>query len=295
MNHVLSISQFDRETIEKLFERARHFKKIVEKQGSSDKLKGRVSANLFYEPSTRTSSSFAAAMYRLGGNVVSINDVNYSSVSKGETLEDTVRTLEQYTDVIVLRHSEVGAAKRAAAVASVPVINAGDGIGEHPTQALLDLFTIYEEQGRVDGLTITVLGDLKNGRTVHSLAQLLKLYDTKLHAVAPEQLAFPAKYGTATNHETLDEIIADTDILYVTRVQRERFNSLEDYEKVQRSYVIDEAVANRMKNSASIMHPLPRVGEIAFEVDKDPRAAYFRQMQNGMFVRMALLEYAVLQ
>ncbi len=295
MNHVLSIGQFDRDTIEKLFERARHFKKIVEKQGSSDELKGQVSVNLFYEPSTRTSSSFAAAMYRLSGNVISINDVNYSSVSKGETLEDTVRTLEQYTDVIVLRHPEVGAAKRAAAVANVPILNAGDGIGEHPTQALLDLFTIYEEQGHVDGLTITMLGDLKNGRTVHSLAQLLKMYDVELHAVAPKQLVFPSEYASVTNHEALNEIIDTTDILYATRVQRERFDSLEEYEKVQGSYIIDEAVANHMKKSASIMHPLPRVGEIAFEVDKDPRAAYFRQMQNGMFVRMALLEYAVLQ
>ena len=293
MNHVLSISQFDRDTIEKLFERARHFKKIVEKQGSSDELKGRVSANLFYEPSTRTSSSFAAAMYCLGGNVISINDVNYSSVSKGETLEDTVRTFEQYTDVIVLRHPEVGAAKRAAAVANVPILNAGDGVGEHPTQALLDLFTIYEEQGCVDGLTITMLGDLKNGRTVHSLAQLLKLYDTKLHAVAPEQLAFPAKYGTATNHETLDEIIADTDILYVTRVQKELFENPADYDAVQGSYIIDQIVADQMKSSASILHPLPRVGEITPDVDADPRAAYFRQMKNGMFVRMALLEYAL--
>lgn len=293
MRHVLSISQFDRETIEKIFERAQHFKKIVEQKGGCDDMQHKLSANLFYEPSTRTSSSFEAAMKRLGGDVIKIDNVNYSSVSKGETLEDTVRTLEQYCDVIVLRHPKVGAAKRAAAASSVPIINAGDGIGEHPTQALLDLFTIHEEQGKVDGLTITMLGDLKNGRTVHSLAQLLKLYDTKLHAVAPEQLAFPTKYGTATNHETLDEIIADTDILYVTRVQKERFENPADYDAVQGSYIIDQTVADQMKSSASILHPLPRVGEIAFEVDKDPRAAYFRQMQNGMFVRMALLEYAL--
>ncbi len=288
--HILSIDQFTRKDIEKLFKRAEHFKAIVEKDGGTDLLKGHVSANLFYEPSTRTSSSFAAAMYRLGGNVIPINDVQYSSVSKGETLEDTVRTLEQYADVIVLRHPDVGAAKRAAGVASVPIINAGDGVGEHPTQALLDLFTIFEEQGRVDGLSVAMLGDLKNGRTVHSLAKLLALYDVELLAVAPNELAFPPEYGKVKTYESLDKVIDKADVLYVTRVQKERFASLEEYEKVQGSYIIDGDVANKMKKSASIMHPLPRVGEIHFDVDANPRAAYFRQMRNGLYVRMALLE-----
>lgn len=295
MDHLLSIDQFDRAKIDELFASAREMKQVVETKGSSDQLAHRVSANLFYEPSTRTSSSFAAAMYRLGGSVISINDVQYSSAAKGETLEDTVRTLGQYSDVIVLRHPEVGAAKRAAAVSDIPIINAGDGVGEHPTQALLDLFTIYEEHGRIDGLTISLVGDLKNGRTVHSLAKLLGLYKVQLQFVAPESLAFPAKYieglsHTPTTHTDVAEVATDTDVLYVTRVQKERFENLTDYEAVKNSYTIDKSIANIMKPKARIMHPLPRVGEIAYEVDSDPRAAYFRQMRNGLYIRMALLE-----
>ena len=296
MEHILSISQFDRAAIDELFASARHMKELVERDGGSDQLQHRVSANLFYEPSTRTSSSFAAAMYRLGGNVISINDVQYSSVAKGETLEDTIRTLEQYADVIVLRHPEVGAAKHAASVSSVPIINAGDGVWEHPTQALLDLFTICEEHGRIDGLTISLVGDLKNGRTVHSLAKLLSLYDVKLQFVAPPALRFPEEYCkdlSYTEHTDVKEVTADTDILYVTRVQKERFASLDEYEAVKGSYVIDKSIADSMKPTARIMHPLPRVGEIAFEVDADPRAAYFRQMRNGLYVRMALLALVI--
>ncbi len=296
MQHILSISQFERAAIDELFASARDMKQLVETKGGSNQLQHRVSANLFYEPSTRTSSSFAAAMYRLGGSVISINDVQYSSVAKGETLEDTIRTLEQYADVIVLRHPEVGAAQRAAAVSSVPIINAGDGVGEHPTQALLDLFTIYEEHGRIDGLTISLVGDLKNGRTVHSLAKLLSLYDVKLQFVAPETLRFPEEYCkglTYTEHDDIQEVIAYTDILYVTRVQKERFESPEAYEAVKGSYVIDTSIVVGMKPTARIMHPLPRVGEIAPKVDADPRAAYFRQMRNGLYVRMALLTNVV--
>ncbi len=298
MDHLLSINQFDRVAIDKLFAHARDMKQLVEIKGGSDSLARRVSANLFYEPSTRTSSSFAAAMYRLGGQVISINDVQYSSVAKGETLEDTIRTLGQYADVIVLRHPEVGAAKRASAVSDVPIINAGDGVGEHPTQALLDLFTIFEEHGRIDGLTISLVGDLKNGRTVHSLARLLSLYDVTLQFVAPESLAFPTELTqdllhTPTTHTDVAAVAPDTDVLYVTRVQKERFESLDAYEAVKNSYVIDKSIAGTMKPGARIMHPLPRVGEIAHEVDSDPRAAYFRQMRNGLYVRMALLEQLV--
>lgn len=296
MQHVLSIDQFDRAAIDQLFAKAREMKQLVEVSGGGDSLKHRVSANLFYEPSTRTSSSFAAAMYRLGGQVISINDVQYSSVAKGETLEDTIRTLEQYADVIVLRHPEVGAAKRAASVSKVPIINAGDGVGEHPTQALLDLFTIYEEHGRVDGLTISLVGDLKNGRTVHSLAKLLSLYDVQLQFVAPKLLAFPDEYCKGlsfTKHTDVAEVAATTDVLYVTRVQKERFKTPADYEAVKGSYVIDDKLASSMKPSARIMHPLPRVGEITPEVDANPRAAYFRQMRNGLHVRMALLDMLV--
>ena len=293
MKHILSVDQFTKKDLEAIFASARSMKKLVEKSGGDTRLQGKVSANLFYEPSTRTSSSFAAAMYRLGGQVVAINDVTYSSVSKGETLEDTVRTLEQYCDVIVLRHPQEGSAKRASQASGVPIINAGDGIGEHPTQALLDLYTIYEEQGTIDGLTVTMVGDLKNGRTVHSLAKLLRLYDVNVQAVSPESLAFPKAYGNVRTFAALEDVITTTDILYVTRVQKERFDSLEEYEAVQGSYTIDTEIAETMKTSARILHPLPRVGEIAFEVDDNPRAAYFRQMKNGLYVRMALLDYCL--
>jgi aspartate carbamoyltransferase len=294
MKHILSVDQFDKAALETLFQSAAKMKQLVETKGGSDILKHRVSANVFYEPSTRTSSSFEAAMYRLGGNTISINDVQYSSVAKGETLEDTIRSLEQYADCIILRHPEVGAAQRAADVASVPIINAGDGIGEHPTQALLDLFTIYSEKGTIDGLTITLVGDLKHGRTVHSLVRLLRHYDVTIHTVSPLNLSFPKEHAKKsthplTAHESLDDIIRNTDVLYVTRVQKERFAKPSDYDKIQGSYVITNNTLADMKTDAIIMHPLPRVGEIAFEVDSDPRAAYFHQMRNGLFVRMALL------
>lgn len=298
MDHILSVDQFDRDSLDQVFESARQMKQLVTDSHGDARFAQHVSANLFYEPSTRTSSSFAAAMYRLGGNVISINDVRYSSVSKGETLEDTVLTLGQYADVIVLRHPEVGAAKRAAAVSTVPVINAGDGVGEHPTQALLDLFTILEEKGTIDGQTITLLGDLKNGRTVHSLAKLLNHYDVKLRFVAPASLAFPPELvaelkNTPETAESLDTFIGETDVLYVTRVQKERFATPEEYDAVKDAYVIDKSTLGKMKNDAAIMHPLPRVNEIHPEVDDDPRAAYFRQMQNGLFVRMALIDLLI--
>lgn len=298
MDHILSVDQFDRDSLDQIFQSAREMKHLVARSHGDGRFAQRVSANLFYEPSTRTSSSFAAAMYRLGGNVISINDVQYSSVSKGETLEDTVLTLGQYADVIILRHPEVGAAKRAAAVSTVPIINAGDGVGEHPTQALLDLFTILEEKGTIDGQTITLLGDLKNGRTVHSLAKLLNHYDVKLRFVAPESLAFPPELVTELSNSpetaaSLDQFVGETDILYVTRIQKERFASPEEYESVKDAYVIDKATLTNMKNDAAILHPLPRVNEIHPEVDDDPRAAYFRQMQNGLFVRMALINLLI--
>lgn len=298
MKHILSVGQFSKEDIEAIFAQAHHFKKQLENGIVLQEFAGRVSTNLFYEPSTRTSSSFAAAMYRLGGNVISINDVQYSSVAKGETLEDTIRTLEQYSDAIVLRHSEVGAARKAAAVAKVPIINAGDGIGEHPTQALLDLFTIKEEQGKIDGLTVTMVGDLKYGRTVHSLAEILSHYNVTINFVSPNELSFPdvdlAKVKNKTNVlHSLTDTLTSTDILYVTRIQKERFVDLTEYENLKESYTITNQEAELMKPSARIMHPLPRVGEIAFEVDENPRAAYFRQMRNGLYIRMALLHFAI--
>ena len=236
-------------------------------------------------------------MERLGGSVIPINEVKYSSVSKGESLVDTVRTLECYADVIVLRHPEVGSAAIAAKAARKPVINAGDGIGEHPTQALLDAFTIREELGHLDGLTVTLLGDLKHGRTVHSLSRLLSLYKIKLNYVAPEILRMPpalieelnAKKVEQAEYTTLDACLPETDVLYVTRVQKERFTDEAVYESVKGAYVIDPKVLKVAKERMIVMHPLPRVGEISMEVDDDPRAAYFRQMEYGLYVRMALL------
>lgn len=294
---ILSVKQFDREQLETLFAVAHEMRGMVERVGTFDLLKGKVLTNLFYEPSTRTSSSFVAAIERLGGSVIQINNVTYSSVSKGESLRDTVRTLESYTDAIVLRHPEQGSAAEAAAAAAKPVINAGDGPGEHPTQALLDAFTIVEELGRLDGLTVTMLGDLKYGRTVHSLARLLTLYDVKLNYVSPEILGMPeyvvdeieaAGIGQ-TETIDLDVVLPDTDVLYVTRIQKERFEDPTDYEAVKDSYVITADTMGQAKDDMIVMHPLPRVGEIAEEVDADPRAAYFRQMEYGMYVRMALL------
>jgi len=294
---ILSVRQFDKGRLGTLFAVAREMRGMVDRVGTFDLLKGKVLTNLFYEPSTRTSSSFVAAIERLGGSVVQINNVTYSSVSKGESLRDTVRTLESYSDAIVLRHPEKGAAAEAAAAARKPIINAGDGPGEHPTQALLDAYTIVEEMGALDGLTVTMLGDLKHGRTVHSLARLLALYNTKINYVSPESLAMLPELVAEIDEagvgqmQTADlgAVLADSDVLYVTRIQEERFESPADYDAVSGSYVITGETMSRAKSNMIVMHPLPRVGEIAEEVDSDPRAAYFRQMEYGMYVRMALL------
>ncbi len=294
---ILSVAQFGRNDLEYIFGVAKEMRAMVERVGTFDLLKGKILANLFYEPSTRTSSSFTAAMERLGGSVIPINEVHYSSVAKGESLPDTIRSLECYADVIVLRHPEVGSADVAARYARKPIINGGDGVGEHPTQALLDLFTIMEELGRVDGLTVTMLGDLKYGRTVHSLARLLSLFDINLRYVAPEILAMPpalvqeldAKGIPQTSVTTLEPVLPDTDVLYVTRVQKERFEDQEQYEQVKGAYVITPDTMEQAKDEMIVMHPLPRVGEISMELDTDPRAAYFRQMEYGLYLRMALL------
>lgn len=306
--HVLSVKQFDRELLDDVFAVARNMRVLVRSVGTADLLKGRVLTNLFYESSTRTSSSFAAAILRLGGSVVPINDVNYSSVTKGETLEDTVRTLEAYGDALVLRHPELGAAARAAAVATKPVINAGDGPGEHPTQALLDLFTILTEKLGGDpgagssakclgGLRVALVGDLRHGRTVHSLSRLLALYGAELHYVSPELLKMPeplvrelgAQGARQYEHRAISEVLGAIDVLYVTRVQKERFVLPDEYDRVKDSYVITPAIMAEAPQTMTLMHPFPRVNEIDRRVDADPRAAYFRQMENGLFVRMALL------
>jgi aspartate carbamoyltransferase catalytic subunit len=296
---IISVKQFGRDDLEYVFGVAHEMRGMVERVGTFDLLKGKILANLFYEPSTRTSSSFTAAMERLGGSVIPINEVKYSSVTKGESLTDTIRTLECYADVIVLRHPETGSAAIAARAARKPVINAGDGVGEHPTQALLDTFTIFEElgAGQIDGMTVTMLGDLKYGRTVHSLARLLSLFKVKVNYVSPEILRMPrevmdevaGKGIPQAEFDSLEKVLPETDVLYVTRVQKERFEDPADYEKVRGAYVIDPGIMKAAKQEMIVMHPLPRVGEISVDFDDDPRAAYFRQMEYGLFVRMALL------
>ncbi|MFN2110097.1 MAG: aspartate carbamoyltransferase [Anaerolineae bacterium] len=296
---IISVNQFDRDKLAYIFTRSHEMRELVERVGGCDLLKGYVLACLFYEPSTRTSASFIAAMERLGGDVIPITQgVQFSSVSKGESLPDTIRTLEQYSDVIVLRHPEIGSAKLAADYASVPVINAGDGAGEHPTQALLDLFTIREELGRIDGLKIAMVGDLRYGRTVHSLTRLLMQYDdVSLRFVSPEILRLPMAlmnelidrgFKVRETHNVAD-VIENADVLYVTRIQKERFSDPKQYEEVKDCYEITMELMTRAKEKMVVMHPLPRVGEIHYHVDDDPRAAYFRQVRNGMYVRMALL------
>jgi aspartate carbamoyltransferase catalytic subunit len=296
---IISVKQFQREDLEYVFGVAHEMRGMVERVGTFDLLKGKILANLFYEPSTRTSSSFTAAMERLGGSVIPINEVRYSSVSKGESLPDTVRTLECYADVIVLRHPETGSAAIAARAARKPVINAGDGIGEHPTQALLDMFTIFEElsAGSVDGMTVTLLGDLKYGRTVHSLARLLSLFKVRINYVSPDILRMPREVMDEVGEKgipqaefsSLTDVLPETDVLYVTRVQKERFEDPAEYEKVKGAYVIDPEIMKAARQEMIVMHPLPRVGEISVDFDDDPRAAYFRQMEYGLYVRMALL------
>ena len=295
---ILSVDQFDRDKLNYIFSRGREMREMVGRVHGTDLLKGRVLACLFYEPSTRTSASFIAAMERLGGNVIPITQgVQFSSVSKGETLADTIRTLEQYSDVIVLRHPEIGSARVAAEAAGIPVINAGDGPGEHPSQALLDLYTIQKEMGRIDGLKVAMVGDLRFGRTVHSLTKLLLHFDVSLRFVSPDILRMPLKIMNQVRDKSLNtretndvaDVIENADVLYVTRVQKERFSDLEQYNEVKDHYIITPELMRQAKEKMVVMHPLPRVGEISTDVDSDPRAAYFRQVRNGMYIRMALL------
>ena len=299
-NDILSVEQFDRNTLRQIFYRAQELRYQIKQNGCLDILNGKVIASIFYEPSTRTRVSFSAAAKRLGSKVLGI-DTNTSSVKKGETLEDFIRCIECYADLIVLRSSEVGDALKASQLTKVPIINAGDGIGEHPTQALLDIFTIREERGTVNGLTITMIGDLKHGRTVHSLAKLLSLYSVRLRYVSPHGLEIPTEVINyvkernieQTEHSDLNDVLEKTDILYVTRIQKERFKSEKEYIKFRNSYQITPQMLTRAKKNLVIMHPLPRVNEISNSVDNDPRAAYFRQMEYGMYVRMALLEMLI--
>ncbi len=299
LHHVIEAQQFDMSTLLHLFEVTEQMEQVVARGGIAD-FHNRIMATLFYEPSTRTRFSFETAMHRLGGRVISTENAGeFSSAAKGETLEDTIRIMNGYADVIVIRHYELGSAKRAAAVSRVPIINAGDGAGQHPTQALLDLYTIRKEIGSIDGLRIAMVGDLANGRTTRSLAYLLsKFRDVKIYFVAPDLLKMKEdilshlreRQVRYTEETDLDKVLPEVEVVYQTRIQKERFGDrLADYEKCRGVYVLTERSLSLMKSRAIIMHPLPRLDEISMEVDGDPRAAYFRQAQNGLYVRMALL------
>ena len=297
---VVESQQFDRPMLEELFEVAREMERITEDGSECKILAGKVMGTLFYEPSTRTRLSFETAMCRLGGKVVSTENAReFSSVAKGETLEDTIRTLEQYVDVVVLRHFQAGSARIAADAASVPLISAGDGPGQHPTQALLDIYTIQKEIGRVDDTKVALVGDLANGRTARSLAYILsKFRNVKLYFVAPDVARINEDIKEHLTEcgceweevDNLQSVASEVDVLYQTRIQKERYGDRpEDYEKAQGKFIVDEDLMRLMKQDAVVMHPLPRVGEITPQVDADPRAAYFRQARNGLYIRMALL------
>ena len=305
LQDILTADQFSKEDLQVVVKAAKKMKKLVETKGGSDILKGKLMTALFYEPSSRTFGSFISSMQRLGGCFIPLQGVAYSSVSKGETLPDTIRTFSSYSDIIVIRHPEVGSAKIAAEFSEKPVINAGDGVGEHPTQSLLDFFTISNHFDGPEGLTVTMVGDLMNGRTIHSLSKLLSLYkNVTINLVSPEILQIPktikeqlVKRGVkVVVKETLEDVIGDTDVLYVTRVQKERFTDLDLYEKLKHHYIITPELLKKAKKTMVVMHPLPRVGEITMDVDLDKRAIYMtEQMRNGMYVRMALLSMILLK
>ena len=294
---ILNTAQFSLQKLNLIMNTAANFERRVKNEEVIRNMEGQVVASLFFEPSTRTRLSFETAINRLGARVVTVASAASSSVAKGETLADTIRTIDGYVDVIVMRHPMKGAAQLAADNASHPVINGGDGTGQHPTQALLDLYTIRKEKGVLGGHTITFLGDLKNGRTVHSLGYFMALCKNKMIFVSPKSLKMPAEIiaelrslgAEIEETEDAEKALSVSDIVYVTRVQRERFENPEDYEKVKGVYVINRAMINKAKKGITILHPLPRIDEIATDVDDYEGAAYFRQAHNGLYVRMALL------
>ncbi len=295
---VIRADAFTRPELELILDQAAQMEGALSSGAPLTTMVGKVLATLFYEPSTRTRLSFESAMLRLGGQVLSVAEAKTSSsAAKGETIFDTGKMIEGYADAAVIRHPQQGSAQELAEGASIPVINGGDGTGQHPTQALLDLYTIRKEKGTLDGLTITLLGDLKNGRTVHSLVPVLLRFGFRFWFVAPEALRMPVELTEAwraagaeiTETDNLNQAAAQSDVLYVTRIQKERFADPADYERLKGSFVVDLRVIEAAKPGITIMHPLPRVDEIAREVDAYDGAAYFRQAANGVPVRMALL------
>ncbi len=291
---VISIKDFSKDEINHVFKTARTMELLVGK--GSQMLRGKILATLFFEPSTRTRLSFESAMQRLGGSTLGFAEAEISSAKKGENLADTIRTVENYADVIAMRHPLEGAARLAAEFSRVPILNGGSGAEEHPTQALLDMYTMIKEKGKIDGLKIALVGDLRYGRTVHSLAYALSLYNIELYLVSPETLRMRREVLqtikeriSVTEKTNVERIIPIVDVLYVTRIQKERFPDPAEYAKVKGAYRIDLQALGDAKKSLTILHPLPRVDEIAPEVDNTPYARYFQQVRNGIVVRMALL------
>ena len=291
---LVSINTLSREKILQLIQRAEEF----EKNPNSKILDGKIVATLFFEPSTRARLSFETAANRLGAKVIGFADPKITSGTKGETLKDTIMMVQNYADVIVMRHYLEGAALYASEVANVPIINAGDGANQHPTQTMLDLYSIYKTQGTLDNLNVFLVGDLKYGRTVHSLLMALRHFNPTFHFIAPKELAMPEEYKAYCREHGIkyveseafnEDVIAEADILYMTRVQRERFTDLMEYERVKDVYILKASMLGKARENMKILHPLPRVNEIAYDVDDDPHAYYFQQAQNGLYAREAII------
>ena len=292
---LVSINDYSKEDILEILELAKSF----EENPNQELLKGIVVGVLFFEPSTRTRLSFEAAIQRMGGSIIGFTDSSSSSVKKGESLKDTIKTVNQYADLIVMRHPIEGSARHASEVASIPVINAGDGANQHPTQCLLDLYTILQTQNTLDNLNMTFVGDLKHGRTVHSLSIAMTLFNSTFHLVSPIELKLPSAVKIHIKDKKLDyhqytelaDAIPQSDILYMTRIQAERFSDPIEYERVKNSYILKAEMLENSKANLKVLHPLPRVNEIDTAIDKMPQAYYFKQAQNGMFVRQALIAH----
>lgn len=300
--HILSTKQFDKQALLEILAEAKEMEKVIA-LGGSDILSKKIMATIFFEPSTRTRFSFETAMHRLGGRVISNADMmGTSSVKKRETLKDTGKMVSQFADVVVMRHPQAGAVAELASFSDVPVMNAGDGPADHPTQGLLDLYTIWKNKGGFDGLTIGMVGDLKYGRVVHSEADLLKYFGVKMIFVTPKGLEMPreivedlrAAGCDVTEVEDLEAVIGELDVISMTRIQEERFESVEEYKKYEGAYVLDREMLAKAKSDAIVLHPLPRVDEISTDIDDDPRSKYFEQVRNGVAIRMALLKKVLL-
>ena len=298
IHNFVTIEDLSRDKILYLLDMAREF----ERHPNRELLKGKVVATLFFEPSTRTQLSFQTAANRLGARVIGFSDAKTSSTTKGETLKDTIMMVSNYADVIAMRHYIEGAAQYASEVAPVPIINAGDGAHMHPSQCLLDLYSIYKTPGTLDNLNIYLVGDLKYGRTVHSLSTAMRHFNPTVHFIAPKELSMPQEYklycknhGIKFQEHTAfnEKVIADADILYMTRVQKERFSDLMEYEKVKNVYILNRSMLGLAKDNMRILHPLPRVNEIAYDVDDDPHAYYIQQAKNGLFAREAIFCYCL--